>query len=190
MKIIDYQKQAKRTFVNLDSKAKNDLHMASGILTEIGEIQDIFKKKLAYNKEIDLVNLGEEAADVAWYLVNKAFLVNIELEEFTIEEANKMIKPQTDGEMFKDMNDDERDLSFCMSLCLHLSASLIEPKAGLEDPQAALIALAVICDTYGIDFFEQLDKNINKLKVRFPDKFDENLAINRNTDEERKELEK
>lgn len=47
------------------------LYMDMGLLTEYGELIDIFKKKLAYGKEIDYVNLGEECVDILWYQVNK-----------------------------------------------------------------------------------------------------------------------
>ena len=55
--------------------------MRLGIFTECGELLDIFKKNLAYKKPIDLVNLGEEIADIAWYLVNEATLHNITLRD-------------------------------------------------------------------------------------------------------------
>ena len=40
------------------------------------------------------------------------------------------------------------------------------------------------------DILQSLQNNINKLKVRFPEKFDEELAKNRDLPAERKELEK
>ena len=42
---------------------------------------------------------------------------------------------------------------------------------------------------YNLDFAKLLDNNIAKLKVRFPDKFTEEAALNRNLEEERKTLE-
>ena len=42
----------------------------------------------------------------------------------------------------------------------------------------------------GIDYEKSLENNINKLKVRFPEKFTEENALNRNLKEERKVLEK
>ena len=47
-----------------------------------------------------------------------------------------------------------------------------------------------VYDMYdGIDYEKSLENNINKLKVRFPEKFTEENAINRNLEEERKQLE-
>ena len=44
---------------------------------------------------------------------------------------------------------------------------------------------------YGeVDIYRSLQNNIDKLKIRFPEKFDEELAKDRNLAAERKELEK
>jgi NTP pyrophosphatase (non-canonical NTP hydrolase) len=47
----------------------------------------------------------------------------------------------------------------------------------------------VIIDDLNIDFYKALDNVIRKLRIRFPEKFDEHLADNRNLVEERKALE-
>ena len=87
-----------------------------GILID-AEISDVFKKKLAYNKDIDWVNVKEEIGDLMWYISN-------------------------------------------------------------------------FCNLNNWDLREILNTNIQKLKIRFPEKFEENQAINRNLEQERKTLEK
>ena len=42
----------------------------------------------------------------------------------------------------------------------------------------------------GADIFQSLQNNIDKLKVRYPEEFNEELAKNRDLVSERKELEK
>lgn len=42
-------------------------HAAFGLVTEAGEILDVFKKFKFYGKPIDRVNLIEELGDVMWY---------------------------------------------------------------------------------------------------------------------------
>lgn len=44
--------------------------------------------------------------------------------------------------------------------------------------------LALLYRRLGTTFGAAADKNIEKLKVRFPEKFEESLAVNRNEDEE------
>ena len=91
--------------------------MCLGLQTESAEISDVFKKKLAYNKDIDWVNVKEEIGDLMWYIAN-------------------------------------------------------------------------LCNLNEWDLENILETNINKLKIRFPEKFTNDLAINRDLLEERKTLEK
>lgn len=117
IKIEEYQNLSKRTLSNLDSVLEDNIHMSLGLTTETAEIADVFKKKLAYKKEIDWVNIQEELGDVMFYIVN-------------------------------------------------------------------------MCNINNWDLRDILQNNINKLKVRFPDKFTEENALNRDLTSERKELEK
>lgn len=50
--------------------------------------------------------------------------------------------------------------------------------------------IAIFCHWTGYTFEQLMTMNINKLTVRFPDKFDKEKALNRNLNAERKELEK
>jgi len=112
----DFIKQAVRTesdkFYEVDTRV---LHAAIGCVTESGELIDAIKKSMFYGKELDLVNIKEEAGDILWYL-------------------------------------------------------------------------AILFDTLGTDFETEQERVINKLKVRFPDKFTEALAENRNLTKEREVL--
>ena len=117
MDLREYTLAAARTCPTLGPVGLNDLHMVLGMVTETAELADVFKKDLAYGKPIDWVNVGEEVADIMWYLVNFCRMNNIDLER-------------------------------------------------------------------------ELDKNINKLRVRYPLSFTGEQAINRNVAAERVELEK
>jgi NTP pyrophosphatase (non-canonical NTP hydrolase) len=44
------------------------IHAILGVCTEAGELQDMVKKHLIYDKQFDRVNVLEEAGDVMWYL--------------------------------------------------------------------------------------------------------------------------
>jgi len=116
MKIEKYLIETQRTLPNLGTSEANNLHMALGISTEAGELLDIFKKRFAYKKTLDWVNVKEELGDLMWYISN-------------------------------------------------------------------------FCAINGFDFEEILELNINKLKTRFPEKFTEHKANNRDLKEERRVLE-
>lgn len=92
------------------------LHAAIGCVTESGELLDALKKQMYYGRELDVVNVKEEAADILWYL-------------------------------------------------------------------------AILFDELGTDFETEQERVIDKLKSRFPDKFTEDNAYNRDLEAERKTLE-
>ena len=43
------------------------LHAAIGCVTESGELLDALKKQIFYGRELDVVNVKEEAGDILWY---------------------------------------------------------------------------------------------------------------------------
>jgi NTP pyrophosphatase (non-canonical NTP hydrolase) len=49
--------------------------------------------------------------------------------------------------------------------------------------------LAILCDAMNVSFEEVQRRNIDKLRARYPEKFDTSLAINRNLEKERLALE-
>ena len=83
-------------------------HAVMGLVTEAAECMDALKKAKIYGRELDLVNLKEEAGDIMWYL-------------------------------------------------------------------------AVLADELGVSFEEIWEKNIAKLKTRYPEKYTDEHAINRDT---------
>jgi len=116
MNIIEYQKQASRTCPSLGDEQKDLLHMTLGMQTEAAEVSDVFKKNLAYGREIDWINIKEEIGDQMWYIAN-------------------------------------------------------------------------FCNIKGWNLEDILGSNILKLKIRYPDKFTSDKAINRDLKAERQVLE-
>lgn len=69
MDSIDFINDATRTeSQNFYSVNPRVLHAALGLSTEANEIIDHLKKVIFYGKQIDAVNLKEEAGDILWYL--------------------------------------------------------------------------------------------------------------------------
>ncbi len=111
-----YQEDAARTLAPLETPLMNEIHMVTGMSTEVGEIQDAYKKHFAYGKELDETNVKEEVGDLMWYVAN-------------------------------------------------------------------------LCKMKGWDMQAMLDTNIAKLKTRFPNKFTQEDAANRDLNAEREILE-
>lgn len=170
MNLAEYQVQAKRTCPSLGSEKLDHTHMRLGMITEIAEIADIFKKHIAYKKPIDFVHLKEEIGDVFWYIVNMA---TFEKEELIVNYSGGTYI-STEDEKWEYVLED-----FLVGLYYN------------EDCNTTRIMRMIdFCKAWNINFEECLDLNIAKLKVRFPDKFTEENALNRDLASERKQLEK
>lgn len=171
----EYQTHAQRTCADLGTKKLNNLHMKMGLVTELAEAIDVYKKKIAYKKDIDYVNLQEELiGDVFWYAVNYCRINKIKLPAL----------PESlyDCQGQKPSYTDERYVKFLMDL---LKMSL-KPKKNISMMMIKIFIMSYYLD---FDFYQSLTNNINKLMVRYPEKFDTDNAINRDLETERKRLE-
>lgn len=170
MNIHEYQLKSKRTFPTLGSQERDLLHTKLGVITEFGETLDVFKKNIAYGKPIDYVNLQEElCGDLMFYLVNEATLLNEQLYDVYPDDY-----PQQTQEFYLDQ------LMHTFLYYLNTDWPTID----------IIKRILFISDGLGLDFFQGLENNINKLLIRYPLGFDSEKALNRNLEEERKELEK
>jgi NTP pyrophosphatase (non-canonical NTP hydrolase) len=167
----EYQELAARTCTDLGRKKLNNLHMKMGLITELAEAIDVYKKKIAYKKDIDYVNLQEELiGDVLWYAVNYCRFNDIELPK---------LKENIQS------TDDFDDIDYVMWLFELIELS-IKPKKNIQEIIKTIYIISVYLN---FDFYQSLTNNINKLMVRYPEKFDTDKAINRDLETERKRLE-
>ena len=167
MTFKEYQKQAKRTCPTLGSEKLDLAHMVLGIHSEYNE----------WITATDEVNESEELADMLWYLANYCTFRNYSFERlFDVELSNTL------------------GVTFNSSKLQDLVKKYIayNKEISISEESALLGNLAFnIKELYGdVDILQSLQNNIDKLKVRFPEKFDEELAKNRDLAAERKELEK
>ena len=189
--IAEYQQLAKRTCASLGDDTDNGRHMSLGVVTEVGEALDIFKKYLAYKKPMDLVNLGEELADIAWYIVNNATFVGVTLETKVNQQKayDEELKEFIENSFIEEAGKEPKAESLLLSIATAYGpATTLDADFDLIEIQLA--ALMYIAEAYELDFFQCLTNNIEKLKVRYPEKFTEEAALNRDLTAERAELEK
>ena len=66
------------------------IHMILGILTELGELADIFKKDLAYDTQIDWINAKEEIGDIMFYIAGFCMKHNIDLDDIIKTNISKL----------------------------------------------------------------------------------------------------
>jgi hypothetical protein len=186
--ILEYQGLAARTCTDLGHQGTNERHMNLGVITEIGETLDIFKKYLAYNKPVDVVNLGEELADISWYIVNKCANEELSLDD-VFEDVLAEVKDLLETKMFS-VPDLAPEIRTEAILVLMLNSYCAPVNTIFSAPIVQLAMLSHIASWFGLDYFQCLTNNIDKLKVRYPEKFTEEAAQNRDLEAERKELEK
>lgn len=97
MTINEYQKLAMTT-LNPDLTKKDVLiNGVMGLCGEAGECIDIVKRHLAQGHELDREALIKELGDVAWYLAETAFALDVELEEVLMRNIEKLKKRYPEG---------------------------------------------------------------------------------------------
>lgn len=176
----EYQKLASRTYVDLGEKL-NLLHMVVGVVSEYNEYKDSLRNHLG--KKQDFVNTGEELADMLWYIANYCTIRDIDFTELFTE---KVFLSKADPDV----------MYWVSSWSDLIKANVFYNKEINRNSEELLIHTIVswICERFEeypeeLDVKESLEKNIEKLKQRFPDKFSEEKALNRDLKKERAILE-
>ena len=101
MKINEYQELAMRT-LNPDLNKKDVLiNAVMGLCGESGEAIDLVKKHLAQGHDFDKEKFAKELGDIAWYLAEAAYAIDMPLEailEGNIEKLRKRFPEGFDSE--------------------------------------------------------------------------------------------
>jgi hypothetical protein len=147
------------------------VHMQIGVVTETFELLEADIRK----------NFGEEIADKAWYLSNWLYIqynYNVCPEPVNI---NYFSSAMTHEERRKELN--RLDELFLDDAKKRLAYNK-ETKVTKYEVETYLSLLVNYCNFYGYEFEELLYRNIEKLKVRFKEKFTTTEAINRDVKKE------
>jgi len=157
-------------------------HGIVGISTEMGEISEAYEKD-----EIDFVNVAEEIGDAFWYLMIIFSELNItEVNTPSLEPINCYKKPLTLFSQSADMLDKTKKTMFYGK---EYSVEVLE-----EQATRFYVTLCRLVDGLKEELDVTKEKiwdiNLNKLKIRYPDKFSLNDAEVRDLKTERIALEK
>ena len=176
------------TIYGLDYSIKNaelaeasDLaHMSLGIHSETEELISALRNK-------DSVNIGEELADKVWYISGMIFLLKgrpFELNYTFLNQAG--ITKDNQKYVFRITKTSSQIADLIKKhLAYRRKLDLLQLKMFLVE---LLKQITLLASSHGIDMNEQLDKNIRKLYVRYPEKFDISNAVIRDLDKELEEL--
>lgn len=97
MTINDYQRLAMKTLNPALDKKDVLINGVMGLCGESGEAIDIVKKWLAQGHELDREKLAKELGDIAWYLAETAYALDIPLEEILRGNIEKLAKRYPEG---------------------------------------------------------------------------------------------
>lgn len=174
MQLEQYRKETLRTLPDLGSRLNNSLHMTVGIMTEITEIQEAFD-----HHYLDTVNLSEEVADILWYSSNYA-----NIHDLHFINNGTIYKKSIFGDLLKYAGNlldiDKKEFAY---------GKKVEPLFRQYQFGMFWGSLWRFAEYYRIDLEEAMERNIAKLRARYPEKFDTEKAINRDLKTERKILE-
>jgi NTP pyrophosphatase (non-canonical NTP hydrolase)/DNA-binding XRE family transcriptional regulator len=92
-----YQQAALRTMNTTLSKRDVLINGVMGMCGEAGEAIDIVKKHLAQGHELDRDKLIKELGDVAWYLAETAYALDVPLEEVLQRNIDKLMARYPQG---------------------------------------------------------------------------------------------
>jgi len=97
MTINEYQALAMTTLNPALSKKDVLINGVMGLCGEAGEAIDIVKKHLAQGHPLDKEKLAKELGDIAWYLAETAYALDIPLEDILQGNIDKLKKRYPEG---------------------------------------------------------------------------------------------
>lgn len=97
MEVNEYQRLAMLTLNSELSKKDVLINGVMGLCGESGEAIDIVKKHLAQGHELDREGLIKELGDIAWYLAETAYALDVSLEDVLSRNIEKLKKRYPDG---------------------------------------------------------------------------------------------
>lgn len=180
MNLLDYQRETQRTCPDLGNEKLNIAHMIMGMVSEITELNEAINKN-------DIINIGEEISDVMWYLSNYCTYYNISLEKLSIL-SKKYVFIGDGNDKFKELTLDISKLTDIEKKYIAYNKE-VNPERRIDFVTNAFFTISQLYKHFILDMQKCLENNINKLKVRFPEKFTEENAIDRDLEKERIALE-
>jgi NTP pyrophosphatase (non-canonical NTP hydrolase) len=172
MDLETYFKESARTSsVEPDSISMKILHGAMGICTEVIEFHKSYE-------EGDEKNCEQELGDIFWYIAETCRGINVNLLDLDFHGDVSMDSIAAILEVSGNILDQAKRITFYKA---HIDSEIIS-----ELLSCLCTELNALIEDNGYDLEDILDKNIKKLRIRFPNKFSCDAAINRNVEKEEK----
>lgn len=191
MRYSEYVEASARTAPDL-GKGNNNLHAALGMISEVGELADAFKRELAYGKAVDPQNILEEAGDFLWYMalylrtneVAEASEPLFSVSDTEMDKVGKAVEGAGEGEDIPGL------LPSAMISPLRNLLFVEETQTKVDSVAMLVMFVASLLRRYGYTLEQAMQANIDKLMVRYPEKFTQDNALTRNIEAEMQAMEK
>lgn len=164
---------------------KQLIHAQLGMLTEVGELVDAFKREMAYGKPLDAVNIVEEIGDVFWYFVLYCYEKRIDMR--TLDDVITASADLPDGREPNEMV--LRTLGLSVAMLATEDLTKMARAEVLNGAEATMLILMGLLQRFGSSVDACLDINDAKLEKRYQAKFSAQAALNRDLPGEREVLE-
>jgi len=149
--------------------------VACGLVTEIGEIVDNYKRHWFYKKELNLINLKEEVGDLLWYLAVGYYALDLPIPDQPWEDIAELEVPSKDLIIAKLTRYAMNPLAVALSVPEEVLESNLD-----YDLRQLLYFLHYFSILHGFTLMEAATDNIIKLKKRFPEGYTQFHVLNRN----------
>ena len=181
-----FQEVSKRPLADLGNEKLNVAHLILGIISEYDEIIGAINKA-------DPVNIGEEVADVLFFIANYYTWRGYDLKSlepnYTFVGTREMADSIDVGTILIDIAHKNSMLSDIVKKWLAYDRE-IDRSIELDILSELNSALGALLFKYDLNVNKVMQNNHDKLKKRYPNSFSNELANNRDLEAERIELEK
>lgn len=170
---------------NCETKEQLFLHAVIGSLTEIEELLDNYKDGQLIQSAEKQGSVAEESADMFWYLAILFRELNINVDEIPFFDKSNLSNGFEILMRYLQINLKMLD-SLKKKIYYNKNIDMLN---FINQTFELFSLLQCYCDVYNTNVDNILEKNINKLKARYGDKFSSEKAINRDLELEKKILE-
>ncbi len=184
MNLSTYQPLAFRTAKMFPERSFNLTHAALGCFTEGGEFATEIKRHRIYGRDLSvfmLTHCREELGDFCWYIALAAMIAGIDLGTINVDEV---LADQLDGGALVGAPPLDAAVMMMGMAPMAFWMAAFDKDLGIQQANDAVndgimvgLAGAVYAmRTLGFDLEEVLAENIEKLRIRFPEKYTDDAA--------------
>lgn len=147
----------------LRGKEEGADYLILGLLSEVGEVADLFKRALIDGKKVDKVATLKELGDVAWYSTAIASLSRPPSQLAKVIDSILLAEPSFLESVKKAIN--SKDFLYIYSLLVDIESDASLIKAPIKY-RKRLEILAGLAEAFGSSLHTILEGNMSKLKKR------------------------